>query len=252
MVIHECIVVPLLARFEGHVDDEIEKRSREMRSAAMRFMLNGGASFLKQIWDVLSNTGGDEHDGSMNDASTGIVGTNISEDRHAAPFALDPQHSVRQSLQSIQSSSQDTSDGDKDEDTEVEDDAIYVRDFLAMLGRGLYVFAHISAVGDTKDDEDSTGGNTFVLRIFSFDPQNNVFRLSTVDSHHHDQDTATLSILDIDKVSESGVQGITFAMGGADALVDRAEVVLSDEGDRDTLLYGLQVCLEYLIDERDN
>lgn len=253
LVIYECIVVPLLERFEGQVDDEIEKRSRGMRIGAMRFMLNGGAAFLRQIWEILSNaTGSGDVDDDIRLTGTDVSRSDSSEDeaRSAAGAAgsLDPQHSVRQSLQSIQSSGST----DYSEQMETEDDAAYVQDFLSMLERGLYVFSHVSKDGNETDnitEDEGPSGKTFALNVFSYAPDNNIFRLSTVDSHHHDRDTTALSVLDIDKVMESGTQGITFAMNQTVASVQKVvEIVLSDQEDRDTLLYGLQVCIDNLVE----
>mmetsp|Transcript_17543 Transcript_17543/g.35226 ORF Transcript_17543/g.35226 Transcript_17543/m.35226 type:complete len:342 (+) Transcript_17543:2578-3603(+) len=255
LVIYECIVVPLLARFEGQVDDEIEKRSRGMRIGAMRFMLNGGAAFLRQVWEVLSNsTGTDDVDDDIRCTGTDVSRSESSEDdaRSAAGAAgsLDPQHSVRQSLQSIQSSGST----DYSEQMETDDDGAYVQDFLSMLERGLYVFSHVSKDGNeayNSTEDEGPSDKTFALKVFSYAPDNNIFRLSTVDSHHHDRDTTALLVLDIDKVMESGAQGITFAMNQTVASAQKVEMVLSDQEDRDTLLYGLKVCIDNLV-ERNN
>ena len=255
MVVHECIVVPLLARFEGKVDEEIERRRREVRERAVRFMLNGGAVIVAQVWELIASLG--PADGQ--DENGDIAG----EDGAANKSGLDPQHSVRASLQSIQSSfSQDSTDADggtSDMDIDgANDQETFVRDFLAMLGRGLYVFAHISSVGAPGDDGATVEGatnKTFSLRVFSYNDDANAFELSTVDHHHNDPATSTtLPVLEIGNVEASGGQAITIALAEGCDGPRGVEIVLSDEDDRDILLGGLEACIDHLVkvDESNN
>ena len=250
MVVHECIVVPLLARFEGKVDEEIERRRREVRERTVRFMLNGGAVILAQIWELISSFG--QVDGQ--DENGDIVP--VGEDDAANKGGLDPQHSVRASLQSIQSSfSQDSTDADggtSDMDIDgANDQETFVRDFLAMLGRGLYVFAHISSVDAPGDDGATVEGatnKTFSLRVFSYNDDANAFELSTVDHHHNDPATSTtLPVLEIGNVEPSGGQAITIALAEGHDGPREVEIVLSDEDDRDILLGGLEACIDHLV-----
>ena len=248
MVMHECIVVPLLARFEGKVDEEIERRRREVRERTVRFMLNGGAVILGQIWELIASLGPADDQDEKGD----IAG----EDDAANKSGLDPQHSVRASLQSIQSSfSQDSTDADggtSDMDIDGANDQVtFVRDFLAMLGRGLYVFAHISSVG-APSDGDATGegatNKTFSLRVFSYNDDSNAYELSTVDHHHNDPATSTtLPVLEIGNVEASGSQAIKIALVEACDGPREVEIVLSDEDDRDILLGGLEACIDHLV-----
>ena len=252
MVVHECIVVPLLARFEGLVDEEIERRRREVRERALRFMLNGGAVVLAQVWEVISSFVPDEGQGENGD----IVG----EDGAANESGLDPQHSVRASLHSIQSSfSQDSTDavgGTSDMDIDsANDQERFVRDFLAMLSRGLYVFAHISSLGADEGDTNGEGATnkTFSLRVFSFNGDSNAFELSTVDHHHNDPSTSTiLPILEIGNVEASGGQAITIALAEGCDGPREVEIVLSDEDDRDILLGGLEACIDHVVGEDES
>ena len=251
MVVYECIVVPLLARFEGRVDEEIERRRREVRERAVRFMLNGGAVIVAQVWELIASLG--PADGQ--DENGDIAG----EDGAANKSGLDPQHSVRASLHSIQSSfSQDSTDADggtSDMDIDgANDQETFVRDFLAMLGRGLYVFAHTSSVGaaDDADDGDANGegatNKTFSLRVFSYNDDSNAFELSTVDHHHNDPATSTtLPILEIGNVEASGGQAITIALAEGCDGPREIEIVLSDEDDRDILLGGLEACIDHIL-----
>jgi len=262
MVIYECIFVPLVARFEGKVDEEIERRRREVRERAVRFMLNGGAALVAQLWDMISSAIiTNEEDGN------GDIGA-YDEDSDRSGL-LDPQHSVRASLHSIQSSfSQDSIDANNEGSSDMDIDGennhtAYIRDFLVMLERGLYVFAHISSVNDdenammdaderredTDDNDDATNNKTFVLRVFSYSSDINSFQLSSVDHHQNDPATSiTLPILEIGKVEASGGQAITISNGS----VSKVEIVLSDEDDRDILLSGLEVCIDHLVGVDDS
>ena len=243
MVVYECIVVPLLARFEGKVDEEIEKRRREVRERTVRFMLNGGALIVAQIWEFISNVAAaEDQDENANVAS---------DDDDVNKGGLDPQHSVRASLHSIQSSfsqdSIDANEGTSNMDIDgANDQETYIRDFLAMLERGLYVFAHTTPACD----EDAMNNKTFSLRVFSYTNNDdcNAFELSTVDHHQNDPASATtLPVLEIGKVEASGGQAITitFAKGGDGP--KEVEIVLSDEDDRDILLSGLEACIDHLV-----
>ena len=249
MVIYECIFVPLVARFEGKVDEEIERRRREVRERAVRFMLNGGAALVAQLWDMISSaTITNEEDGN------GDIGA-YDEDSDRSGL-LDPQHSVRASLHSIQSSfSQDSIDANNEGSSDMDIDGennhtAYIRDFLAMLERGLYVFAHVSSAnGDTDDHANTTNNKTFVLRVFSYSSDSNSFQLSSVDHHRNDPATSiTLPILEIGKVEASGGQAITISNGS----VSKVEIVLSDEDDRNILLSGLEVCMDHLLGVGDS
>jgi len=250
MVIYECVVMPLLARFEGQVDEEIERRRREVRDRTVRFMLNGGAALVAQLWDVISNAV------TMNETDENGDLINGGED-DAPKNGLDPQHSVRASLHSIQSSfsqdSIDANEGGSDMDGDGENDQeAYIRHFLAMLERGLYVFAHIAsacdddnAMMDTDDNDDATN-KTFRLRIFSYSDDSNSFQLSMVDHHQNDPTASTtLPVLEIGKVEASGCQAITISL--SDGSASEVEIVLSDEDDRNILLGGLKACIDHLV-----
>eukprot|EP00563_Minutocellus_polymorphus_P007697 CAMPEP_0181021166 /NCGR_PEP_ID=MMETSP1070-20121207/838_1 /TAXON_ID=265543 /ORGANISM="Minutocellus polymorphus, Strain NH13" /LENGTH=343 /DNA_ID=CAMNT_0023098027 /DNA_START=135 /DNA_END=1166 /DNA_ORIENTATION=+ len=250
MVIYECVVMPLLARFEGQVDEEIERRRREVRDRTVRFMLNGGAALVAQLWDVISNAV------TMNETDENGDLINGGED-DAPKNGLDPQHSVRASLHSIQSSfsqdSIDANEGGSDMDGDGENDQeTYIRDFLAMLERGLYVFAHIAsacdddnAMMDTDDNDDATN-KTFRLRIFSYSDDSNSFQLSMVDHHQNDPTASTtLPVLEIGKVEASGCQAITISL--SDGSASEVEIVLSDEDDRNILLGGLEACIDHFV-----
>ena len=255
MVIYECIVMPLVNRFEGQVDEEIERRRREVKNRAVRFMFNGGAALVAQLWDMIASAIITNEEGGNGDIGA------YDEDSNTSGL-LDPQHSVRASLHSIQSSfSQDSIDADNEGSSDVDvdgenDHKAYIRDFLAMLGRGLYVFAHISsanddgnAMMDTDDNDDTTNNKTFVLRVFSHSSDTNSFQLSPVDHHQNDPATSiTLPILEIGKVEASGSQAITISNGS----VSKVEIVLSDEDDRDILLSGLEVCIDHLLGVGDS
>ena len=250
MVVFECILAPLLARFEGQVDEEIERRRRVVRERTVRFMLSGGAVIVAQLWEMISTLLANGQD------ETGFFAGENEETNNKS--GLDPQHSVRASLHSIQSSfGLDSIDADEGSNMDIDganDQDTFLRDFLAMLSQGLYVFAHIPSTDDDQMDidgnDDDATNKTFRLQVFSYNDDSNRFELSTVD--HRQTDTATsttLPILEIGKVEASGGQAITIALAEGEV-----EIVLSDEDDRNILLSGLEACIEQLegVKENDN
>ena len=210
----------------------------------------------------------------------------------------DPQHSFQGSLCCVQELVSPEISGTEDEEeetTEVNDDvtdsdgdrqteAGYTRDFLAMLQRGLYVFARVDFGSDAHNQHCAAeGGRELSLQILSYEPCLNALLLFPVDRRRRRPRSRSqgrlrkgnnliLSFSQIDGLHEStsGEQGISIRIRmrttevapNGDSLGDigkshgghthprvngddpvrgvrAAQIVLTDQADRDVLMEGL-------------
>jgi len=166
--------------------------------------------------NILVGQMGGNNKKSEDNANTDIQQSNSSE-------SLPPRHSIKEAM--------------SDELNRVSSDSSeFVTEFLGMLEQGLYVFAHASP---TTCDEYSDVKGSFKLSIFSYDEGG--FLIAPTDANNSDtNETAPvrLSLDSLTSLQSSGSQGLI--MEGNEI---RAEIVLSDESDRDILMDGLKACL---------
>ena len=106
-----------------------------------------------------------------------------------------------------------------------------------MLEQGLYVFGHASP---TTCEEYSDVKGSYRLSIFSYD--GSAFQIAPTDANNNSDTNeiapVRLPLDSLKSLQTSGSQGLI--MEGNEI---RAEIVLSDESDRDILMNGLRACL---------
>ena len=189
-----------------------------------------------------------------------------------------PRHSVRDALR--QSSTLEdfvVIDDNGNVEHSMEFMAEYVQDFKTMLEQGLYVFFSVKerhttskSVTESSFDDDgnynsNNNGNNFRLGVFSYDTHNNggVFLITPVGAQETNSNVATLPIYGLMAPLCSGSQSIILEWRGettasvatdnaednaddATAINMKAEIVLSNEDDRDILYNCLTKCLPWM------
>ena len=124
-----------------------------------------------------------------------------------------------------------------------ENRSCYVREFLAMLSKGLFVFVYIPAT-DGLVTRDVSSNNCdvkkhFCLRVFSYEQDDECLLISALNSEPKDNDHV-FPLDSIFSLEKSGTQGIRFL---SESKCTLTEIVLSDSDDCETLLQGLKICL---------
>jgi len=188
-----------------------------------------------------------------------------------------PRHSVRDALR--QSSTLEdfvVIDDNGNVEHSMEFMAEYVQDFKTMLEQGLYVFFSVKerhtkskSVTESSFDDDgncnsNNNGNNFRLGVFSYDTHNHggVFLITPVGAQETNSNVATLPIYGLTAPLCSGSQSIILEWRGetmASVVTDnaednadsvainvKAEIVLSNEDDRDILYNCLTKCLPWM------
>lgn len=219
--VYDRIINPWVDVYENQVDEQIDQAHRGVRrwiwkrlGGVIWIVIGEGGSVLEGLMNILvGQMGGNNKKSEDDDANTDIQQSNSSE-------SLPPRHSIKEAM--------------SDElDRVSSDSSEFVTEFLGMLEQGLYVFAHTSPTtySDVK--------GSFKLSIFSYDG-NGAFLIAPTANNGDTNKTAPVRLpLDTLKVLQSsGSQGLI--MEGNEI---RAEIVLSDESDRDILMDGLKACL---------
>lgn len=244
LVVYERLVNPWVDQYESKVDDAVEEAHRGVK----RWIWSRFGGFM---W-LLIGEGGSLAAGLINIviASLGIGDSTLAANTTRKPAntteRLRPRHSVKESLNRFPSF--EVGGDDKFDLTEVVD-------FVAMLRQGLYVFAS----NITHNDDDETSGKRhgfkggFKLGIFSY--TEDAFLISPVAAGSHELDVGDSSPvkLYIDSLlppRPSGSQGLILecssVTSGECGIIVRAEIVLSDEVDRDILMNGLRACWSHI------
>ena len=221
--VYDRIINPWVDIYENQVDEQIDQAHRGVRrwiwkrlGGVIWIVIGEGGSIFEGLMNILVGQMGGNNKKSEDDANTDIQQSNSSE-------TLPPRHSIKEAM--------------SDElDRVSSDSSEFVTEFLGMLEQGLYVFAHASP---TTCDEYSDVKGSFKLSIFSYDEGG--FLIAPTDANNSDtNETAPirLSLDSLTSLQSSGSQGLIMEDNEI-----RAEIVLSDESDRDILMDGLRACL---------
>ena len=250
LVVYERVVNPWVDQFESKVDDAVEEAHRGVRRWLWSRL--GGVAWL------LTGEGGSLVEGLMNivmmalgrDNSVTLVTTEVNPSSQPANLIepLRPISSVKGALSRC--SSFEGAIGHSFDPTEE-----FVIDFVSMLRQGLYVFVNIShnceAELQAKRHTRFEGG--FKLGIFSYTAH--AFQISPVTAGSHELDVlgsapVKMHIDGLLVMRSSGSQGLILeydSMTGNTCRNNvRAEIVLSDEVDREILFNGLNSCLPHM------
>lgn len=206
----------------------------KLKTVIWAVMGEGGSLAEILIQGVIGSTS------SNFDDSNSVSDTQSNKNSIATSSHHHPRHSVKEAL------CQNSSGGDSMNDDQSFDDNL-VQDFMSMLVQGLYVFANVEKI--TGSDEQIIPSHTgFKLGVFSFVESDFTFVITSPagrDQQQKESVSERLLIDNLTRISSSGPQGIVldFSSNTRDEPVIRAEIVLSDESDRDILLNGLSQCL---------
>uniref|UniRef100_A0A6V2AAV8 Uncharacterized protein n=1 Tax=Ditylum brightwellii TaxID=49249 RepID=A0A6V2AAV8_9STRA len=252
LFIYNKILLPLLDRYERKVDDRIDVVKGELWRMALSSMMSTGFGaanqlglFLRIVWSGASNPL--PYENVENVGHGNVQEHSLTKEEGARK--KDPQHSVQDSLSSIRNCD------DSEENMNEEEMLTYVRDFVEMLRKGLFVFARIMDNKEVEsfspsipsDEKNGEKEKKFKLKVFSYEEDIQSFFISPVGSDAI-KDSVAIPLNDVEFVA-SGPQGVAFHL--LDGTIT-AEIVLSDAQDRETLLEGLSVYLALLSKDSDD
>ena len=247
-VVYDRIVVPWVNKYEDQVDDTIDEAHRgvrryvlgKLKTVVWAVMGEGGSLAEILIQGVIGST-------SIFDDSNSVQTDAQNNNNHSIPTSPHPpRHSVKEALSQSSSGGDDMMNMNEDQM-----DGNLVQDFMSMLVQGLYVFANVEKItgGDEQIPSSHTG---FKLGVFSFNESDFTFIITSPAGRDQQQESSTerLYIDDLIRLTSSGSQGILLEFSSRPGEPSiRAEIVLSDESDRDILLNGLSQCLPIIKDE---
>lgn len=241
-VVYDRVIVPWVNKYEGQVDEKIDVAHR----GARRWVL---AKLKTILWAVMGE-GGSLVDvliqgviGSTNLAGNDSKVTDTENKNHDIPTSNPPRHSVKEALSHSSSSIDETS---MSEDQSFDDNL--VQDFISMLVHGLYVFANVEKIAINGEHERSIFEGGFKLGVFSFDEGTKSFNIIPAGRDHQEEHSVErMYVNDLTRLDEFGPQSLLLECSTVTGeLMIRAEIVLSDEDDRNVLLNGLRQCLPIL------
>lgn len=261
-MVYERIVVPWVDQYESTVDEAVDEAHRGVR----RWVWSRFGSF---VW-LLIEEGGSLAEGLLN-VIMGIIGGAEGQPQNShndiplktsnSTYSHPPRHSIKEAL------SQSSSFLEVDDVSNSSFDATgtIVRDFVSMLEQGLYVFAKVEkeedlrcCVNAEKSHKKHVFEGGFKLGTFSYaKDEKGAFFITPVAAGANELDMvgSTPVVLPLDRLRPLrmvGAQGLAFeglgtTCGNKEATSIRAEIVLSDESDRNILLSGLNACLPHIV-----
>mmetsp|Transcript_42324 Transcript_42324/g.88827 ORF Transcript_42324/g.88827 Transcript_42324/m.88827 type:complete len:374 (+) Transcript_42324:219-1340(+) len=267
-VVYERLVNPWVDQYESRVDEAVDEAHRGARRWVWSKM--GGV-----IW-LLVGEGGSLAEGLLT-VVMGFLGVNnakLQPERSEEVLAvqsstsseslLQPRHSIKEALS--QSSFEEAESSVDDIRTTASFDPTdeFVNDFVSMLQQGLYAFASVEMSSDAINRTDGTKRHVFEdgfkLGTFSYTKdEGGAFLISPVVAGAHEMGVSSsqpvaLPLDTLTPLRQTGTQGliiechnITNRSDGNTTSNVRAELVLSDETDRNILLNGLTACLPSMI-----
>lgn len=276
LVVYDKLVNPFVDQYERSVDDAVEEAHRGVRrwlwtqfGGVIWLLISESGSLVASLINIAMMMLGISDGLTTTMSSSGsTISSVVNSARQQHPAAksaeqLHPRHSVKESLRQFPSFEVGSSGGHGENN---KFDPKEIADFLAMLRQGLYVFANVSHTNDDNEDNDVYEMSTserysfeggFKLGIFSF--AKDAFIISPVaaagSSSQEDVSNASpikLHVGNLMPLHPSGSQGLVLECNSVTPGTKyrgslRAEIVLSDEIDRDILLNGLNACLPHIL-----
>jgi hypothetical protein len=272
LVVYVKLVNPFVDQYERSVDDAVEEAHRGVRrwlwsrfGGVIWLLISESGSLVASLINiVMMMLGISDLTTKMSSNSSTI--SSVVNPRQQHPVAksaeqLHPRHSVKESLRQFPSFEVGSSGGHGENN---KFDPKEIADFLNMLRQGLYVFANVSYNYDEDNDIFETtlhgfeGG--FKLGIFSFAKE--AFIISPVaaagsssqEEYSNNASSIKIHVGSLMPLRPSGSQGLILECNSVTPGTKyrgsiRAEIVLSDEIDREILLNGLNACLPHILSE---
>jgi len=250
--VYDRIVYPLVDEYEDQVDKQIHIAHRGVRRYLMRkcgslvmILIGEGGSLVEGLLSVFVGLmmGSAEKEDSASDETIQLSNSTKS---------LPPRHSIKEAMSRSSSSMEGVGNDLSSFDGE------FVNEFISMLQQGLYVFANIEEI--SEGEERGNTQNTHILKqgfklgIFSLlnskeGGESASYVISPVastapnDDDTKDSTPVRLPLDNLQSLCSTGSQGLVLEVKNSEKnasnKVIRAEIVLSDESDRDILLFGL-------------
>mmetsp|Transcript_14964 Transcript_14964/g.30569 ORF Transcript_14964/g.30569 Transcript_14964/m.30569 type:complete len:371 (-) Transcript_14964:319-1431(-) len=281
-VVYERLIVPWVDKYEERVDDAVDEAHRGVRrwifarmGRLMWLLMGEGGNAVGGLMEgVIGLLTGSSESFRVNGTAAKAQTTEIFLKSSMSSESLLPRHSMREAI-SENSSMEEIVDAEYNNESL----EIFVRDFIAILHQGLYVFANVDTVDATGDGDSNRkrekirhsifdGG--FKLGIFSFHGhcsleaiREGIFLVSPVVGGSQPtvggEATGNVKAVEVPigtviSLMASGSQGLLLECvylpsddaANSPAQNIRLEIVMSDESDRDILLSGLKKCLHWL------
>ena len=252
--VYDRIVYPLVDEYEDQVDKQIHIAHRGVRRYLMRkcgslvmILIGEGGSLVEGLLSVFVGLmmGSAEKEDSASEETIQLSNSTKS---------LPPRHSIKEAMSCCSSSS---IEGVGDDLSSF--DGEFVNEFISMLQQGLYVFANVEEISDEEERENTQNTHIleqgFKLGIFSLlnskeGGESASYVISPVastapnDVDTKDSTPVRLPLDNLQSLCSTGSQGLVLEVKNSEKnasnKVIRAEIVLSDESDRDILLFGLK------------
>lgn len=272
LVVYDKLVNPFVDQYERSVDDAVEEAHRGVRrwlwsrfGGVVWLLISESGSLVASLINIVMMMLGISDLGTTMSSRGGTMSavnhTTRQQQQQQQPNSsaelLHPRHSVKESLRQFPSFEVGSSGGHGENN---KFDPKEIADFLSLLRQGLYVFANVSYNDDAGNDIFETtlhgfeGG--FKLGIFSF--TKDAFTISPVASAGSSEEESNnaspikLHIGSLMPLRPSGSQGLILECNSVTPGAKyrgsvRAEIVLSDEVDREILLNGLNACLPHIL-----
>ncbi|KAL3798867.1 hypothetical protein ACHAWO_003024 [Cyclotella atomus] len=260
---YERVVVHWVKKYEVRVDDAIDEAHRSVQKwiwskvgVAMALIVGESGNLLEVLLELIFGKPSVEKESfaskpseeqQQQPSAMNIQQSQSSITTSSTPANIQqPRHSVRDAVR--QSSTLDdfvVVDADGNTEHSIEFMAEYVNDFKTMMQQGLYVFANIETNGAINDLRER---GEFRLGIFSYNMNNNcgAFLISPVRADEK-TDVVVLPLYGLSSPVCTGPQGILLEWtSGKDDERIKADVVLSNEEDRDILFSCLAKCLPWM------
>lgn len=257
--------MPWVKKYEGQVDDAIDEAHRGLQrwlwskiGYAVALVVGEGGNLLEILLELIfgkaenSSKETEKRDNQQQSQSSTSLPAAPEERQHK------PRHSVRDALRHSSTLEDFVVVGNNgDGEHSVEFMAMYANDFKILLQHGLYVFASVGATNDTANDTSDNNNGKFRLMVFSYNANNNggAFLISPVGDDN--SNLVTLPIYGLSVPICIGSQAIKLEWKGefrhdpnatSGQAIDgiTAEIVLSNEDDRDILFNCLIKCLPWM------
>ena len=248
LVVYERVVNPWVDQYESRVDNAVEEAHRGVRrwlwrrlGVAAWLLLEEGGSLAEGLTNMLIMA---FRGGYL--ATLATSGVNPTRQPAIITKPLRPVSSVKGALSRCSSF-----EGSVDRPFDPTEE--FVNDFVSMLRQGLYVFAnttHNYEIVTSSNRHIFEGG--FKLGIFSYIEHAHAFQITPVAAGSDELDVSgsspvNLYLDSLIPLRFSGSQGLILesnsVTGSTHRKYVRAEIVLSDEVDREILFNGLNSCL---------
>lgn len=270
--VYERLVVPWVKKYEVQVDDAIDEAHRGFKrwlwskiGCTVALVVGEGSNLLESLLELIFGKPSAEKSTLETIKTTSkkpaVAGT--QQFKSSASLTIEqkerpqqPRHSVKDALRQSSTLEEFVVAGGDDNVERTEFMDVYVNDFKVLLQHGLYVFASMGAIKDVTNDASYENDGKFRLVVFSYTEYNNggAFLISPVG-----EDNLAVVSLPIDGLSVpvcTGSQGIILeweefrhdldTMRGQSIETITAEIVLSNEDDRDILFNCLVKCLPWM------